>query len=201
MAKTKKNEETIVEENVEIVEENVVEIADSLEGLVEDAGGEVVAGADAAPEKPAVVKQDIIRGRMPLIIVSLIKFADAGMTDGALATKFRTTNGKVSDIRKSRNFGYIDENFKPNADMKAKAAEFAAQLDDKTVLEAVEATPIGTDEELAAFEATRKASRPGRKAAPVVPAAEGAEGAVAEEPAGEVAGGDVTDGDLAGLTE
>ena len=104
-------------------------------------------------------KADIIRGRMPLPIVHMIKFAAEDATDGALATKFRTTNGKVSDIRKERNFGYIKEDYVPDADQIAKAVAFAEQLEDTSVLKAVKKLKPASDEQNAAFEALRKGSR------------------------------------------
>lgn len=130
-----------------------------------------------AAEKVETPKVEIIRGRMPLLIVSMIKFGTEGQTDGALATKFRTTNGKVSDVRKDRNFGYITKDFVPTADMIKGAEEYAAQLSDKDVLKAVKATKPATEKQTAAFEELRKNSRPGRKKAetpdtPAVPASD-----------------------------
>ena len=141
--------------------------------------------AKDAEKKVETPKADIIRGRMPLLIVWTIKFGSEGQTDGAVATKFRTTNGKVSDIRKNRNFGYIQKDFVPTADMIEGAAGYADQLDDKSVLKAVKATKPGTEKQIAAFEELRKASRPGRKKKEEVPAAEGK----------------TSDKDLEGLTE
>lgn len=124
-------------------------------------------------EKVETPKADIIRGRMPLPIVHMIKFAPEGETDGALATKFRTTNGKVSDIRKERNFGYIKEDYAPDADQIAKAVAFAEQLEDKGVLKVVKALKPASDEQIAAFEALRKGSRKASpKAAPAEEVAE-----------------------------
>ena len=72
-----------------------------------------VKAEEKAPKAPKV---EIIRGRMPLPIVFMIKFNTEGETDGAVAAKFRTTNGKVSDIRKSKNFGYITDSYVCNQD-------------------------------------------------------------------------------------
>jgi len=150
-------------------------------------GAEKTADKAAAKEaKPAVPKVEIIRGRMPLPIVAMIKFSDEGQTDGALAAKFRTTNGKVSDIRKDRNFGYIGKDYVASADMIALAATYADQLDDKSVLKAVKALKPATDEQNTAFADARKASRPAKKAA--------------DKPA-ETPEEPVSDEDLAGLTE
>lgn len=117
-------------------------------------------------EKVETPKADIIRGRMPLPIVHMIKFAPEGETDGALATKFRTTNGKVSDIRKERNFGYIKEDYAPDADQIAKAVTFAEQLEDGSTLKAVKALKPASDEQVAAFEALRKGARKASTPAP-----------------------------------
>lgn len=136
-----------------------------------------------------VVKVDIIRGRMPLPIVAMIKFGDAGLTDGAMAAKFRTTNGKVSDIRKDRNFGYVEASYAPSAEMIEKAKEYAGQLEDKTVLEKVETLKPATEDQAKAFDKARKDARPAKKEAPAK-----AEGAKTE-------GVEATAEDLAGLTE
>ena len=63
--------------------------------------------ADAPKEK---VLLDIINGRMPLALVYAIRFEEGSESkDSELATKYKTSVGKISDIRKSRNFGYITE--------------------------------------------------------------------------------------------
>lgn len=170
------------------------------ETVAEAVAEEVVETVDAAEEvvaevKAPVVKIEIIRGRMPLPIVHMIKFGDAGLTDGAMAAKFRTTNGKVSDVRKDRNFGYVKEDYVPSGDMIAKAKEYAAQLDDKSVLETLEAMKPASDEQNAAFDAARKATRPVKEAKAVeAKEATPASAKVVEE-------APVTDDELAGLTE
>ncbi len=137
--------------------------------------------ADAKTEKVEVPKVEIIRGRMPLAIVAMIKFSEPDLSDGACAAKYRTTNGKVSDIRKDRNFGYITDKFVPSADDIAKAVEYAGNLEDKTVGVALGAMKPATEEQAAEFAASRKATRKTTKKA--TPAAE------------------VTEGELDGLTE
>jgi hypothetical protein len=117
--------------------------------------------------------QDIIRGRMPLPIVHIIKFDEKG-TDGEVAKKFRTTNGKVSDIRKNRNFGYITDEFVPTQEMIDGAKVYAEQLDDESVLAAVNDITPATDEQAKAFADSRKGSR--TKAAPAETAAESTAG-------------------------
>lgn len=120
-----------------------------------------VAGeATAAAEKKAPApKVEIIRGRMPLPIVQMIKFAKEDQTDGALAAQFRTTNGKVSDIRKEANFGYVTKAYVPSAEDLAKAVVFAEQLDDKSILAHIKSIKPATPEQTAAFDAARKATR------------------------------------------
>ena len=110
-------------------------------------------------KKEKLPKVEIIRGRMPLPIVHMIKFGSEGETAGALSRKFRTTVGKINDIQKESNFGYIKEDYKPSADMIEKAKEYAAQLEDKSILEAVEKLEAATEEENAAFIEARRATR------------------------------------------
>lgn len=107
--------------------------------------------------KVEVPKVEIIRGRMPLPIVFQVKF-DTG-TDAELAAKYRTTNGKVSDIKKDRNFGYITKGFKPTQEMVDAAVVYAAQLKDASVVKSLKAMPIASEKEAAAFIESRKATR------------------------------------------
>lgn len=165
-----------------MAKKDVVENTDVVEN-VEDVKVEDAKVEEAKVEVP---KQDIIRGRMPLPIVAMIKFGSAEMTDGAVAAKFRTTNGKVSDIRKDRNFGYIKDSYVPSAEMLEKAKAYAGQLDDKSVLEKVEGMTPATEEQNAAFDAERKASRPAKVAKEAAP--------VETEP-------EVTDEELESLSE
>ena len=59
---------------------------------------------------------------MPLPIVYAIRFQeDAGAKNSDLAKKYGTSVGKVFDIRKGSNFGYIDNNYKPSAEELAAA--------------------------------------------------------------------------------
>ena len=149
---------------------------------------EVEAKDTKTEKKPAAPKVEIIRGRMPLPIVHMIKFGTEGETDGAVAAKFRTTNGKVSDVRKNRNFGYIHEDYKPSQEMLDKAAVYAEKLEDSSVLKAVKKITVADEKQQVAFDEARKASRPGRKKKEETP--ENPE--KVEEP---------SDDELAGLTE
>jgi len=125
-------------------------------------GGEKAAakgGEKAVEKKAAAPKIEIIRGRMPLAIVAAIKFGESDLTDGACAAKYRTTNGKVSDVRKDRNFGYITDKYVPSADDLAKALEYAGQLEDKTVEAGIKKMKPATAEQTAAFDEARKSTR------------------------------------------
>lgn len=140
----------------------------------------------AVEKKVAAPKVEIIRGRMPAPVVLAIKSEPAEATDGALAAKYRTTNGKVSDVRKNRNFGYIQEDTfvanQADCDNTVKWAE--AHGDEAMINWAAGLTP-GSEEDRAKYDESRKAARPGRKKK------------VEEAPVEEVE----TDDDLAELTE
>ena len=74
-----------------------------------------------APKDPSKAL-DILNGRMPLPIVYAIRFQeDAGAKNSDLAKKYGTSVGKVFDIRKGSNFGYIDNNYRPSAEELAAA--------------------------------------------------------------------------------
>lgn len=115
-----------------------------------------------APKPPA----DIIRGRMPALIVFMIKFNEPAATVAALAAKYKTTVGKVSDVQKDRNFQYITKDFAPTSAMVEDAKKFAENLpDSKVIIEEINKITIATDEQVKAYEALKKTLRPGRKAA------------------------------------
>ena len=74
-----------------------------------------------APKDPAKAL-DILNGRMPLPIVYAIRFQeDAGAKNSELAVKYGTSVGKVFDIRKGSNFGYITKDYLPSAEELAAA--------------------------------------------------------------------------------
>ena len=69
-----------------------------------------------APKDPAKAL-DILNGRMPLPIVYAIRFQEeAGAKNSELAKKYGTSVGKVFDIRKGSNFGYITKDYLPSAE-------------------------------------------------------------------------------------
>lgn len=119
----------------------------------ENTGGEA-----AAPKVPA----EIIRGRMPVAVVALARFgSQKDAATKACADAFGTTVGKIDDIRKNRNFAYVTAEFKPTA---AQVADGKAWLErhpkgaDALVAELL-SLPTASEEEAAAFEATRSAAR------------------------------------------
>ena len=123
---------------------------------------ETKATGEVATKAPA----DIIRGRMPALIVYMIKFNEPAATVAALATKYKTTVGKVSDVQKDRNFQYITKDFAPTAAMVEDAKKFAENLpDSKVIIEEISKIKIATEEQVKAYEALKKTLRPGRKAA------------------------------------
>jgi hypothetical protein len=150
---------------------------------VEEIESTEAAGAAETVEAPAI---EIIRGRMPLAIVHQIRFSEPeDVTDAELAAKYRTTNGKISDVRKNRNFAYLTKDDVFSEDELHAAANFADKLsgtDADDVNEAISKMVVGSPEQLAARDETRKASRKPR----------GAESAVAA--------GVTTDGDEENVT-
>ena len=69
-----------------------------------------------APKDPSKAL-DILNGRMPLPIVYAIRFQeDAGAKNSDLAKKYGTSVGKVFDIRKGSNFGYVTKDYLPSAE-------------------------------------------------------------------------------------
>lgn len=129
-------------------------------------GGAEAAAAPAAQPVGQKEKVQIINGRMPATVVYLVRHGNnKGEATKALATLFGTTVGKIDDIKKGRNFAYVGESFRPTESMKAEAAEWlkkhpyydAAGVD--KVMTELDALPIATAEEAAAYEQARVAAR------------------------------------------
>lgn len=119
----------------------------------------VTADATKSEKKPKAPKIDIIRGRMPLVLVFSIKFLEDGTTS-EIAAKYRTTVGKVDDIKKEANFGYVKETFKPTMDMIKAAVPRCKELDaGKEILKAIQDIGIATSEDTIAFDAIKAALR------------------------------------------
>jgi len=121
-------------------------------------------------EKAAAPAVEIIRGRMPVAIAAVVKHhIDAEMKDAEVAAMFRTTNGKVADLRADRNFAYVTADFKPTKEQVAQAVEYADQCDDGAkIKKLIKAMGVATEEEAAALDEARKATRktPGKPKAP-----------------------------------
>ena len=165
------------------------------------AGAETPAAAEARKRAAASNFLPIVRGRLPLLFVHAIRFDTVlnAMSNKDLATKFATSVGKVFDIKKGRNFGYVTADFKPSAEDVAAAEAWIAQVGgtnakglatvgDKnvmqTTLDAYKAKGLATAEEVAAFSATRTATRkPAEKKEGAAPAA-GAQEAASASAAG-----------------
>ncbi len=117
---------------------------------------ETTAAAEKAPPK------EIIRGRMPVAVVALARFgSQKDAPTKAAADAFGTTVGKIDDIRKSRNFAYIREGFKPTEGQKADGIAWLKRhpTGADALIAELEATEVATAEEAAAFEAVRAAAR------------------------------------------
>lgn len=135
--------------------------ADGLTGV--DTGG--------APEKkkrgPKVNLLNIVRGRMPLACVAAIRFQVPAETSNAdVAKVFGTSVGKVFDIRKGRNFGYITADYKPSEEDFKAAEAWAKQAgadgiggDEAKIMAAVDKLGKATGDEAAAQAATITAAR------------------------------------------
>jgi len=112
-------------------------------------------------EKAPKVEVEIIRGRMPVAIAAAIKLGEnSEAKDSELASKYRTTNGKIADIRADRNFAYIDKEFHPNKEQVDQAKAYAEQCDSTTaIMKIVKGFGVATEAEAEAFAAKRKGAR------------------------------------------
>lgn len=146
---------------------------------------EATKAAEAA--KPKVLA-NIVRGVMPVALVARIKFDEKGIEkDADVAKLYGTTSGKVNDIRKGRNFGYLTDAFVPTAEQKKAAIEWMKRVPDyaagqDAVVSAIERTPDATAEQAAAFLAGRTSLRVKTVKTPKEPKAEGAQPVEAQTP-------------------
>ena len=141
----------------------------------------VAEGAEVV-EAVEVPKVEILRGRMPVAVVAMIRYQEVETATAACAAKYRTTVGKIDDIKKGRNFGYISEDFQPSEEQKALAVEFLEQLigdNALTTLDALNAMGIAEDGG-ASFEEARKAARKSKVKVPATPAEDAGEDEVPE---------------------
>ena len=110
--------------------------------------------------------KEIIRGRMPMALVYLIRFGDTkDMSVADQASLFATTVGKITDIRKGNNFGYITESYKPtqaDIDTAVERMKKHPRYDEDNVdqvMTELEGLELATPEEEAEFAAVKKANR------------------------------------------
>lgn len=170
---TQTSQSTLTNPAVEATDVN----ADMNEAI--NAEGETVAAAEARKRAPAANFLPIVRGRLPLIFVHAVRFDDVikAMSIKDVATKMGTSVGKIFDIRKNRNFAYVDASFKPTADDVAAANSWIEQVGDRNakgisaqgdkalmtqLLANAQKGGLATAAEAAAFSAQRVASRPQR---------------------------------------
>jgi hypothetical protein len=112
------------------------------------------------------VNPNIINGRMPVAVVAQVRFGNnKGDATKALADLYGTTVGKIDDIKKNRNFAYVDATFKPTAAQKEEGVawlqrhpKYSEGVVDAVITE-LETTAEASDEEATAFAAIRTAAR------------------------------------------
>lgn len=150
------------------------------------ATAEALAAASAAAATETARKRaaaanflPIVRGRLPLIFVHAVRFDPVigAMGNKDIASKFATSVGKVFDIKKGRNFGYIMADYKPSVEdlaagqawidqVGAENAKGMSALGDKslmtTVLKQYKAGGLATAEDIAKLTSQRASTRPAK---------------------------------------
>ena len=97
---------------------------------------------------------DIFRGRMPHAIVYHIRFNEGeAAKNSELAKKYKTTQGKIFDIRTNKNFKYIIKEWRPTKAMLDQANEWLKAAGVEGVK--LNFQPV-TDEEFAKFKEAHK---------------------------------------------
>lgn len=146
------------------------------------AEGETAEAGGAAPETPAAAAErkrapaanflPIVRGRFPMLLVHAVRFDEVllKLNTKEVAAKMATSVGKIFDIRKGRNFAYINAGWKPSAADVQEAKNWAAQIGNENakgqkaigdaalidqIVGQYEARGLATAEEMAAFNATK----------------------------------------------
>lgn len=148
------------------------------------AAGEAAAAAGEARKRAAAANfLPIVRGRLPLVFVHAVRFDPVigAMGNKDTASKFATSVGKVFDIKKGRNFGYITSDYKPSAEDLAAAQAWIDQVGagntkgltavgDKDlmtkVLEQYKSGGLATAEDIAKLTAQRGSTRAAKATAP-----------------------------------
>lgn len=118
---------------------------------------------DEAPVEAKAPAREIVRGRMPVTVVYLARYgAQSTKSTKEKAIAFGTTVGKIDDIAKGRNFGYVTQDFRPTEQQKTDALEWMKRIPggaSEELLAELAALKVASPEQAAAFEATRSASR------------------------------------------
>lgn len=157
-------------------------VADAAATTETTAGAPGETAAEARKRAAASNFLPIVRGRLPLLFVHAIRFDKVlnAMGNKDLASAFATSVGKVFDIKKGRNFGYVNVEFKPSAEDIAAAESWIAQIGAQNAkglsaqgnkqllqntLDEYKARGLASAEEVAALSAARTASRPAAKTA------------------------------------
>lgn len=78
---------------------------------------------EAVAEKPVRVAPRLCKGQMPSPLVWFIKFHESQENKSAIAAKYFTTSGKVSDIQTNANQKYIVEDMEFTSEELDQAAE------------------------------------------------------------------------------
>lgn len=158
-------------------------------GATAEALAAATASAAAETRKRAAAANflPIVRGRLPLVFVHAVRFDPVinAMGNKDAASKFATSVGKIFDIKKGRNFAYVDKDYKPSAEDLAAAQAWIDQvgaenakglsaLGDKTlmtkVLDQYKAGGLATAEDIAKMAALRGATRTVKAATPAAAA-------------------------------
>lgn len=124
----------------------------------ENNGGE----AAATSEKAKAAPKEIIRGRMPVAVVYLARFGSLkDAATKAVADAFGTTVGKIDDIKKNRNFSYVNAEFRPTESQKADGVAWLKRhpTGADALIAELEAVEVASAEQAAAFETARSAAR------------------------------------------
>lgn len=151
--------------------------------FMQEAGSEGSAGGTTEKRKraPKTNLLDIQRGRLPLALVAAVRFVEpAEVSNNDLAKKYGTSVGKIFDIRKGRNFSYIDSAFKPSSeDLKAAEvwAKGAAQHggDEAAIMAAVDKLGVASEDEAKSQAAKISAARSKGPRQPKAKSAEGSD--------------------------
>lgn len=129
---------------------------------MENETGSKEVGTTEATEKALA---NIVRGTLPLPLVYLIRFDESANKDADIAKKYGTTTGKVADIKKGRNFGYVDIDYVPTAEAKQAALAWLKQVPaydevgTDVAVSAIERMNTATDADNEAIKAKRAAIR------------------------------------------